>query len=98
MDPHDHIVQFGFDDGQGMLKIMEIVKSKEVVKEQENKRSKYSDGVCPKTSKLSSVKKMFIVGLIPDVQEIYPNVKAMLEELDPEGIEYGLSADLKIYL
>ena len=98
LDPHDHIVQFGFDDGQGMLKIMEIVKSKEVVTEQENKRSKYSDGVCPKTSKLSSVKKMFIVGLIPDVQEIYPNVKAMLEELDLEGIEYGLSADLKIYL
>ena len=41
---------------------------------------------------------MFVVGLIPDVQEIYPNVKAMLEELNLEGIEFGFSADLKIYL
>ena len=98
LDPHDHIVQFGFDDGQGILKIMEIVKSNEVYKEQETTRSKYADGVCPKTSKLSSVKKMFVVGLIPDVQEIYPNVKAMLDELDLQGIEFGFSADIKIYL
>ena len=98
LDPQNHIVQFGFDDGQGMLKIMEIVKSNEVVEDQDRKRSKYSDGVCPTSSKLSSVKKLFVVGLIPDVQEIYPNVKTMLEELNLEGIEYGLSADLKIYL
>ena len=98
LDPQHHIVQFGFDDGQGMLKIMEIVKSSEVLTDQDKKRSKYADGVCPESSKLSSVKKMFLVGLIPDVQEIYPNVKTMLEELDLDGIEYGLSADIKIYL
>ena len=98
LNPHDHVVQFGFDDGQGMLKIMEIVKSNEVDQKQEKTRSSYADGVCPKVSKLSSVKKMFVVGLIPDVQEIYPNVKIMLDELNLEGIEYGFSADLKIYL
>ena len=98
LDPQNHIVQFGFDDGQGMLKIMEIVKSKDVIDDQDRKRSKYADGVCPRSSKLSSVKKLFVVGLIPDVQEIYPNVKTMLEELNLEGIEYGLSADIKIYL
>ena len=68
LDPHDHIVQFGFDDGQGILKIMEIVKSSEVVQGKEMARSRYSDGVCPNTAKLSSVKKMFVVGLVPDVQ------------------------------
>ena len=98
LDPQEHIVQFGFDDGQGILKIMEIVKSAEVLTGQDKKRSKYADGVCPRSSKLSSVKRMFVVGLIPDVQEIYPNVKTMLEELNLDGIEYGLSADIKIYL
>ena len=93
-----NLVHFGFDDGQGMLKIMEIVKDKEPVLDNETKRSKYSDGVCPKSTKLSSVKKLFVVGLVPNVQELYPNVKAMLEELKLDGIEYGLCADIKIYL
>ena len=98
LDPGAHEVHFGFDDGQGMLKIMEIVKDKEPVLDNETKRSKYSDGVCPKSTKLSSVKKLFVVGLVPNVQELYPNVKAMLEELKLDGIEYGLCADIKIYL
>lgn len=98
LDPCNHEVHFGFDDGQGMLKIMQIVKEKEPVIETETKRSKYADGVCPRSTKLSSVKRLFVVGLVPDVQELYPNVKAMLEELKLEGIEYGLCADIKIYL
>ena len=53
VDPEIHIVQFGFDDGQGMLKVMEIVKNNESEIENEKKRHKYSDGVCPRSSKLS---------------------------------------------
>ena len=98
LDPKEHIIQFGFDDGQGMLKVMEIVKKAEPEEQMDKKRSKYSDGVCPKSTKLSSVKKMFVVGLVPQVQELYPNVKAMLDELKLDGIEYGLCADIKIYL
>ena len=98
LDPSAHIVQFGFDDGQGMLKVMEIVKSRESEPEQEKKRSKYADGVCPKSSKLSSVKKLFVIGLVPEVQELYPNIRSMMEELKLGGIEYGLCADIKIYL
>ena len=98
LDPYSHIVQFGFDDGQGMLKVMEIVKNSDPVEEMDRKRSKYIDGVCPRTSKLSSVKKMFVVGLVPQVQELYPNVRLMMEELKLDGIEYGLCADIKIYL
>ena len=98
LDPDAHIVQFGFDDGQGMLKVMLIVKNIEPEQEFDKKRSKYSDGVCPKTTKLSSVKKMFVVGLVPQVQELYPNVKIMMEELKLDGIDYGLCADIKMYL
>ena len=91
-------VHFGFDDGQGMPKIMEIIKEKEPIMETESKRSKYSDGVCPQSSKLSSVKKLFVVGHVPNVQELYFNVKSMLKELKLAGIEYSFSADIKIYL
>ena len=98
LDPENHIVQFGFDDGQGMLKVMEIVNNNEPEIENEKKRHKYSDGVCPRSSKLSSVKKMFVVGLVPQVQELYPNIKTMMEELKLNKIEFGLCADIKIYL
>ena len=98
LDPSAHIVQIGFDDGQGMLKVMLIVKDKEPELEEEKKRSKYSDGVCPKSSKLSSVKKMFVIGLVPDVQELYPNIRSMMDELKLGAIEYGFCADIKIYL
>ena len=98
LDPTEHIIQFGFDDGQGMLKVMQIVKDKNPEQEAEKKRSRYSDGVCPRNTKLSSVKKLFVVGLVPQVQELYPNVKSMMDELKLEGIEYGLCADIKIYL
>ena len=67
LHPIKNSVLFGFDDGQGMLKIMEIVKTLETP-ETEQKRSSYRDGVCAKTSKLSSVKKLFVIGLVPDVQ------------------------------
>ena len=80
LHPQKNSVLFGFDDGQGILKIMEIVKTLETP-ETEQKMSSYRDGVCAKTSKLSSVKKLFVIGLVPDVQENYQNVRDMMEEL-----------------
>ena len=52
----------------------------------------------PRSARFSSVKKMFIIGLVPQVQELYPNVKSILQELKLDGLEYGISADIKIYL
>ena len=92
-------MHFGLDDGQGLLKIMEIIKEKDSVLETEDKkRSRYTDGVCQKSSKLSSVKKMFVVGLVPNIQELYFNVKSMLDEIRLEGINFSFCADIKIYL
>ena len=99
LDPSSYEVHFGLDDGQGLLKIMEIIKEKDSVLETEDKkRSRYTDGVCQKSSKLSSVKKMFVVGLVPNIQELYFNVKAMLDEIRLEGINFSFCADIKIYL
>ena len=70
-----------------MLKLMEIVKERKFDGEQDNKRSKYSDGVCPKNCKDSSVKKMFIVGLFHEVKEEHSNIQKMLIHLKLYGLK-----------
>ena len=76
----DPVIQFGFDDGQGILKLMEIAKGGDFKEDEERKRSKYSDGVCSRSSKLSSVKKLFIIGLVPNVSELYYNILTLLHD------------------
>ena len=39
IDPESHIIQFGFDDGQGILKLMEIIKSTDLDEQETNKKS-----------------------------------------------------------
>ena len=98
LEEEKHVIQFGFDDGQGMLKLMQTIKSSEVVVDQPKKRAKYSDGVCPKTNKLSSVKRLFIIGIVAKVSELYSNIKLILNEVKLLGVHYGFSADIKMYL
>ena len=71
LDSDNHVVQFGIDDRQGMLKVREIIKNKEPVEELQEKRSKYTD-----------VKNFVVVGLVPQVQELYTNIKSNLGELN----------------
>ena len=52
------------------------VKSKDLV-EDNNRRSCYSDGVAAKSSKLSSVNRIFVIGIIPGCQENYKNIRTM---------------------
>ena len=97
-DPEDSDVQFGFDDGQGFLKLMMmILKKPELEHENHTKRSKYSDGICAKTFKNSSVKKIFVVGVMK-APENYFNVKSMLEEVDINGIDSTQTPDMKMGL
>ena len=61
------------------------------------KRSKYSEGFSPQDFKLSSVKKLFILA-VTCATETYKNVKAILETLGLEAVEFGYSLDLKMAL
>ena len=63
-----------------------------------NKRAKYVDGVASATLKLSGVKKMFILALVPEVQESYMNLKTIFQHLNLLYIKFSLSADLKLNL
>ena len=82
LDSDNHVVQFGIDDRQGMLKVREIIKNTEPVEELQEKRSKYTDGACPTSAKFFPVNNFVVVGLVPQVQELYTNIKSNLGELN----------------
>ena len=53
-------------------------------------------GIGSKGSKGSSVKKLFIIGVMPELRESYANVKLMLSNLNLDDLKYTISADLKM--
>ena len=59
---------------------MLAVKSKDLEPD-DNSRACYSQGVAPKASKLSSVNRLFAIGIMVDCQENYFNVKKLLQEM-----------------
>ena len=46
--------------------------------------------------KLSSVKRLLLLGVVQGVPENYYNVKTILEELSIEALDYTVSADIKM--
>ena len=74
------------------------LKSKNLEDQVVAKRSKYTDGVGAKTGKLSSVKKVIMIGLVPNVQENYENVKTILTAIDLSRLPISFSCDIKLDL
>ena len=73
---------------------MLAVKSKDLEPD-DNSRACYSQGVAPKASKLSSVNRLFAIGIMVDCQENYFNVKKLLQEINLPGT-VTFSVDLKM--
>ena len=96
LTPENSLIQIGLDDGQGFIKVMLTVKSKNVM-EGPSKRAKYADGFSPQGFLYSSVKKLIIIGIIHS-SESYDNIKALLESLKITALEFGFSTDLKMVL
>ena len=100
LNPHESTVLVGLDDGQKFLKICATIQSNIKAEDDlpEKFRSTYSQGVCSKNFKDSSVKKLLILSAWPDVPENHSNIKKMLDKLDVEAIEFSVSADTKMLL
>ena len=82
LDTNKITVQIGFDDGQKVLKLMQTMKGLEVEgDETETTRRKYSEGYKSRESLMSSVKKLFIIFAVPNVEESYHNVKQIMEKV-----------------
>ena len=56
----------------------------------------YLQGVAARDAKNSSVKKLFLLGIVPGIPENYFNVKAILSSLNIEAIEFTAAADVKM--
>ena len=89
---------FKFNDTKlivNFFQMMLTVKSKDLEIDY-RKRACYSQGVASKSSKLSSVNRLFVIGLMAECQENYENIKKLLEEVNLSGIAVTFSADLKL--
>lgn len=91
-------LRFGIDGGGGSLKICMSLQSVESELEPKmKKRRTFSDDTCP--SQLfqdSGVKKLFIIGLVQNVQEGYENVKQLWSDIGIDELNGTTSADLKL--
>lgn len=53
-------------------------------------------GVAPRGSKGTSVKKLIVIGAVAEVPENYENVKVILDQLNIEALEFTMTADIKM--
>ena len=86
MDPSNTEIKIGADDGQGIFKICVQILSKE---NGEPSKTKFKEG---------GVHKLLILLAVPDIQELYSNLKILLQELRLEAMDFSVTSDLKIVL
>lgn len=90
-------LKFGIDGGGGSLKICMSMQSVEnEIESNPKKRRKYSDQVFSESFQDSGVKKLFIIGLVQNVQESYDNVKELWSDIGIDQEKGTVSADLKL--
>ena len=77
---------------------MITIQSKMLVEEKVAKRSKYSEGIGAKEAKMSSVKKVIMLALLPKVKETHENLRTLLTAVDLSGIPFTFSCDIKLDL
>ena len=98
INPDEEEILFGFDDGQGSLKLMMLIQKLEDHDVPDKKRPKYADGVFSQSFKNTSVKKLIVMACVPNCQEHYENVQQILEQVDLSGVDMSESADIKMVL
>ena len=98
-NPSTSLVKLGLDGGGGFFKItINIIDKEREVKSptQKSSRRLFSQGVAPETQKDSSVKKLFIIALVPDIPESYENMKVLFNELKLDRVKCVVATDLKL--
>jgi len=98
MDIDNTDIKIGADDGHNIFKINVQLVSKEQKDSTSKSRASYSDGVAPKEHKEGSVNKLLILLAVPAVQELYHNIKVLLNELKMDAIDHVLTSDLQMVL
>jgi hypothetical protein len=96
----DIILKIGIDGGGGFLKICLNIQVHGPNHSKEVKRMKFCEGVASKELKDSSVKKLFILAIVPNVEENYANVLILwhyLQLTEPGSLSpFTIATDLKL--
>ena len=77
---------------------MMLVLSSSEPLEPDTKRATYAQGIGAKSFKITSVKKLMIIGCMGDTAESYPTIKKMMGEVGVTGVFVGHCMDIKITL
>lgn len=89
--------KIGIDGGGGFFKVCLTLHNIHE-KEERNRRHCYSDGIGSNKKLDSSVKKLFIIGLVPNIKENYQNALTVWLQLQLDNISlpYTIATDLKL--
>ena len=88
-DGEEPLLRLGLDGGQGFFKVcINVMKS---VQEFEEAKTFTSD------AKEGSVKGLFVLTIVPDIEELYQNVKICLDSIEGlKDLPYVVATDLKL--
>ena len=82
------------------MKVMMTIKEIEeegADRKEKKRRSSYAEGFSPVDFKDAGVKKLMLLALTP-ISERHDNIATVLETLNIQGLEYGVSCDIKMVL
>lgn len=92
-------LKFGIDGGGGFLKVCVSIQcfEHELDSAQRNiKRQRYQEGLSAKKFKDSGVKKILLIGLVPQMQENYDNIVKLWSLLKINDLKGTIATDLKL--
>lgn len=97
LDPEHTEVILGADDGQGSLKICMTVKTDDPNHTPKEKGA--GDFAAGTEAKLSSVKRLMLLAIVPGVSESYSTMEKIFSKLPSlSGLDYSLTVDMKMAL
>ena len=79
------------------IKEIEEVEGAAADRKEKKRRSSYAEGFAPLDFKDSGVKKLMLLALTP-ISERHDNIATILQALNIQGVEYGMSCDIKMVL
>jgi len=88
------------DEGQNFYKICLSIFPEDYCSHHETKRSTYREGgrIAKTSSKLTGVKKLIILYIVPDIKETYENFKLFFKLTNLNNISFRFVSDFKIML
>ncbi len=98
-NPATTMVKLGMDGGGGFFKLtLNIIDQENTINSPARKSARrlFSSGAAAEACKDSSVKRLFIIGLIPDIPENYENMEIIFNELKIHQVKFIIATDLKL--